>query len=363
VATEFVDKEVPIVESEGVLTRDQIKALYEVAFTLKLVSPFLYTTIMLEEERNVLFKKITKKLKESGVEDFLFEFVRLKFLARANTSLWSWISHTKFQDINYHVLNTYNTILTQILLQLVPGHPIAYIKTVVEYSIYYLLTDVYTDEVRYTENELKKVRYTYNYSFVQKSVVKCTIDRLVQSVKSMVGTIKSKDPYHKSINVKPITNYITLPFLSRFLDVSYLYLQNVGSYPYLNMFVSLFLEKYASNLTLLRQITRSFVTPIESRYRGGVLSEYLTPLYNLDHPLKKVYRETKVFDTLVKQMLSYNYWDLFTRQQVTVSQLKLVREIVLFFTSLLTDKWGVVFDYHLRSSNFDLQGGVLTWKV
>lgn len=362
-ASKYVSSYVKIVTSEGVLTHQQLATLYNVSFTLKLVSPFLYTTIMLEEERNVLFKKITEPLKDSGVESFLFEFVRLKFLARANTSLWSWIANNRFQDINYHVLNTYNTVLTQILLQLVPGHnPIAYIKTVVEYSIYYLLTDVYVDEVKYTEGELKKLRYTHNYSLIQKHAVKSTIDRLVSSVKNVVGTVKIRDQYNKALNVRPITNYITLPFLSRFLDVSYLYLQNVKQPQYLNVYVSLFLEKYASNLVLLRQLTRSFTTVSVAKYKSSMLGEYLKPLYELDHPLKRIFEETKVFDNVMKSLLSYDYWDLFSHQQITVSQLKLVKEINLFFTSLLTNKWKVVFDY-LRSSNFDLQGGMLTWKV
>ena len=359
IAKQYIAEKINIVVTEGVLTREQLTQLYEVAFALKLVAPFLYTTTLLEEERSVLFKRLVAPLIDNGVNEFLFEFVRLKFLARAGASLWSWMANNRFQDINYHVLNTYNTVLTQILLQLVPSHnPMAYIKSVVEYSIYYLLTDVY-DDVRHVESELKKVRYMYSYSLIQKHAVKHTISHITENVKQMCGLIK-KNP-HRTFNVKPIM-YITLPFLTKLMDVSYVYFSSVRNIYYLNVYVSAFLEKYASNLVTLRQLTKCFATPTQNRFKITSLLEQLTPLYELDHPLKSVFQETRVYDTVVKELLSYDYWDLYTYQPVQINHTKLVRELTKFYEALYTDKWKLIFDT-LRSNNYDLEVGGLSWKV
>ena len=169
----------------GVLNEMQLMSLFAASFYLKMFSLFMYTDLgLIEEEQKTLFKRLTKKLNENKVDAFLFEFVRLKFLAKASQSFWSWISSSKFQDISYHITNTYYTIISQILLQVIEGYnPIAFIKSVVEGTIYYLCTDVYLDEIKYMEQETKKLRFVKSYSLIEKQVLKAAHEQIIFSVK------------------------------------------------------------------------------------------------------------------------------------------------------------------------------------
>lgn len=351
---------------EGVLTEEQMLVLFKTSLTLKLLSPFMYTSLMLEEEREVLFRIVIAPLKKYKIDEFLFEFVRLKFLARANASIWNWLANNRFQDVTYHVVNTFKTILHQILLQIVPGYnPIAYIKSVVEYTIYYLFTDIYIDEVKYTEHEIKKLRYTKSYSLVKKHVLKSAYEQITKVVQAKFGTNRPAGTHLRQYNYKPILQYITLPLMTnRLLKIPYIYFYTLRDLYILNFYTSYIISVLAPNLVTLKQICQCFCTPSKSRYRVSVQGDKIKQLYDLQHPLQQVYTESRVFDEVLKQLLSYEYWHLFTHQEVSVNTQKLAQELSYYYeTFILSDKLQLFFDT-IRVNNFEIEDmSKSDWRV
>jgi len=340
----------------GVLNETQLMSLFAASFYLKMFSLFMYTDIgMIEEEQKTLFKRLTKELRANKVDEFLFEFVRLKFLAKASHSFWSWISSSKFQDISYHITNTYYTVISQIMLQIIEGYnPIAFIKSVVEGTIYYLCTDVYLDEIKYMEQETKKLRFVKSYSLIEKQVLKAAHEQIIFSVKSALGhsIFMTKNT---SRNYKPILYYITLPLMTKILKVPYIYFYSLRDTHYLNFFTSLLLEEYAPQLTTLRQLTRCYCVAKPSRGRAvASVLETLHELYDFNHPLQAVFQETQCFDAVMKHLLTYDYWDMQTHQPVEFSAARLATELKTYYERLiLDDKYSVMLSA-VRMSGFEL---------
>jgi hypothetical protein len=354
----------------GVLNETQLMSLFATSFYLKMFSLFMYTDIgMIEEEQKTLFKRLTKKLCENKVDAFLFEFVRLKFLAKASHSFWSWISSSKFQDISYHITNTYYTIISQILLQVIEGYnPIAFIKSVVEGTIYYLCTDVYLDEIKYMEQETKKLRFVKSYSLIEKQVLKAAHEQIIFSVKSAIGhsIFLGKNV---SRNYKPILYYITLPLMTKILKVPYIYFYSLRDTHYLNFFTALLLEEYAPQLTTLRQMCKCYCVAKPSRGRAvASVLETLKPLYEFNHPLQAVFIENQSFDLVMKHLLTYDYWDMQTHQPVEFSAARLAFELKTYYERLiLDDKYGVILS-SVRTSGFEIgsntsNSGHLTFNI
>lgn len=353
VVNEYVEKnkEKIIVgfKKEGTLSESQLFSIFKVSFYLKMYSFFLYTSIsLLEEEQKILFKKITTELQENGVDKYLFDFIKLKFLAKANNSFWQWISTVKFQDIFYYISNTYFIIISQILLQLMIGYnPIAYIKTIVESTIYFLVTDIYLDEVKYIENESKKLRYVKSYSLIEKHVIKNAYEHIVKTVKEyyanqyqvVTNTLKGK-------NIKPIYNFITLPLITKITRSSYIYFYTLKEQHYLNLYIGIILDYIFPQLTRLRKITRAYCIPKQKNRISTNMYESISSLYNISHPLQSIFKETKCFDNVLKNILMYDYWDIFTQQKIeNNAPQKLVEELKLYYTNFILDnKYNLIFD-------------------
>jgi len=353
------------VSKEGVLNEHQIRTLYTVSFALKLLAPVLYTSAMLEEERNALFHRLSTPLRALKIDQFLLEFIRLKFLARANASIWTWLANNRFRNVDYYVLNTYNTVLKQILLQLVPGpNPIGYIKSVVEQSIYYLLVDVYVGEVKYSSKELKRVKYMSSYSLITKHAVKATIDLMHRAVRDLYGSVPTHDPFGRAYYVRPVFQYITLPFLTHLFEVPYVYFLGTSQAVTLNLYTSLFLDQYASNLVYLRRLTKSYCLPMENprvRLSGGL--KILTQLHNSEYPLSKVFESTQVFETVLKDLTGHEYWSFDGHQKVEITNVEnLGKELYTFYDTLYSRKWSTIFD-HLRENSLDLPKSSLLWTL
>jgi hypothetical protein len=353
------------ISKEGVLNESQIRTLYTVSFALKLLAPVLYTSAMLEEERNALFHRLSAPLRAQKIDQFLLEFIRLKFLARSSASIWSWLASNRFKNVDYYVLNTYNTVLKQILLQLIPGpNPIGYIKSVVEQSIYYLLVDVYVGEVKYSSKELKRVKYMSSYSLITKHAVRATLDLMRKTVREHYGSIPTHDPFGRTYNTRPIFQYVTLPFLSHLFEVPYVYFLGTSQSTMLNLYTSLFLDQYANNLVYLRRLTRAYCVPIESpkvRLSSGL--KVLSQLYTSPYPLNKVFESTQVFDTVLKDITSHEYWSFDNHQKIELTSVEsLGKELYVFYDTLYSRKWSTVFDT-LKSNGLELPGGSLLWQL
>jgi len=334
------------------LNHEQLISLFKFSFYLKLVSPFMYTSLTLEEEKKLLFKILAKEIIDNGVNDFLFEFVRLKFLKRMSRTFWSWLTQNKFQDISYHIVNSYYTVIFQILLQLVEGfNPLAYIKSVVEQTLYYLYTDIYVEEVKYGDQEIKKIRFVKNYSLIQKHVVKATYEQMTNTVISTLGRVNIRPEY----NIKPIYQYITLPLCTKLLNIPYFYFFNIKDPHYLNLYISLLLEYIVPHLTTLRQVCKSYCMINEIKYRlTNQVSLSVAPLYDIPHMLQSVFNSSKCFDQVVKKLLTYKYIDIMTDDEVKISNNQFISELVLYYEHfLLGDKYHLILN-SIRSDGFDI---------
>lgn len=351
------DKILITLKKDGTLNENQVLSIFRVSFYLKMFALFMYTIPpLLEEEQKFLFRQLSTELRENGVDEYLFDFIRLKFLAKANNSFWQWISSVKFQDISYYITNTYFVVISQILLQLVIGYnPIAFIKTIVENTIHFLVTDVYLDEVKYIEQESKKLRYTKSYSLIEKHVLKNIYEYIVAAVKNFYEEGHQPIPKLNNRNIKPIFHYITLPLMTKITNFSYIYFYSIKDSHYLNLYTGMILDYLSPQLILLRKITRSYCLPKNKSRIPSTIYEIIKPLYEINHPLQKIYQETKAFDNVLKILLTHDYWDIFSNQKLdSFSMQKLAEEIKAYYSHfILSNKFNSIL-MSLKRDGFEI---------
>jgi len=346
--------------TKGQLTGEQLYSLIKTSFVLKLYSLFLYTNLVVEEEVRVLYRTILEELRENGVLKYLFDYVHLKFSTRTSSAFWGWFSANKFQDICYHVLNLFRTLVTTILLQLLPtSNPMAYVKSVVDQSIYYILVDVYVNEVKYVESTTAKLRYTKLYSLIEKHVVRECVERICNVVREHTPNIQWG--YLTQHHNYPVFNYVALPFLTKLLNCSYLYLHHLHSIQQLqlNTYVQMVLSKLLPNAKTLHQLLTSYCVGTKGVNVTQKVAAYFQPLYELKHPLANVFSKTRPFEKALAEICSYTYWTLQNTQALEPLPSIVAPELASFYELLYSgDRLSVVLN-KIKMCGFELLDSML----
>jgi len=346
--------------TKGQLTSEQLYSLIKTSFVLKLYSLFLYTNLVVEEEVRVLYRTILEELRENGVLKYLFDYVHLKFSTRTSSAFWGWFSANKFQDICYHVLNLFRTLVTTILLQLLPtSNPMAYVKSVVDQSIYYILVDVYVNEVKYVESTTAKLRYTKLYSLIEKHVVRECVERICNVVREHTPNIQWG--YLTQHHNYPVFNYVALPFLTKLLNCSYLYLHHLHTIQQLqlNTYVQMVLSKLLPNAKTLHQLLTSYCVGTKGVNVTQKVAACFQPLYELKHPLAAVFSKTRPFEKALAEICSYTYWTLQHTQALEPLPSVTAPELAAFYELLYSgDRLNVVLN-KIKMCGFELLDSIL----
>ena len=317
-------------------------------YTLKLLAPLLYTSVLTTVQIKECMFKVLEPLRNQQIDDFIYKFVQLKFSKKSSTTFWNWLSNNKFQTTTFHILNLFYITISILLAQLdITHNPIAFFRSVIEKSIFYIITDVYLQEVRYSEAELKKVKYVKDYSLTHSQIVKVSLHEL----EPVVQTYFNISPqllldYDFSGTYK----YIALPLLTKLFKTSYIYFYNYKNWGVCSMFSSLLLKQFAPSLTLLQNITQCFQT-----YDKKVVlreAEPLQELYNYPSPYQKIFAQKKIFDFVIRELASYKYTQILRHVEVKVPLSRLISEYVSFYKNIiLSDQFDTIFEA-IRKSNF-----------
>ncbi|MEM0265604.1 MAG: hypothetical protein QXV17_13505 [Candidatus Micrarchaeaceae archaeon] len=332
----------------GALTQEQIDAIFYVSYLLKLLTPILYTTVLTTTQIQTCLFDILSPLHELNIDEFLYKFIQLKFSKRASQSFWKWLAANKFQTINFHILNLFYITLSVLLVQLQPAHnPITFLKVVIEKSIQWIITDVYTQEVKYSEAELKKIKYVKDYSLIHSQAITNTLRGLEDVVYNTFNVdVKLLAQYNFSATYK----FIALPLLTKLFKTSYVYFYNYKNWGVCSYFTSLLLSRLAPPLTLLQNMCLCK----QERDKKSLVRDLdkLSELYNYPSVYQNVFNQTKVFDFVIRELMAYTYIQVKGNLEQKVSSSVLIPEYVSFYKNLiLSDHIDVIVE-SLRKTDF-----------
>ena len=338
-------------KDKGELTQEHVDIIFKCAYSLKLAAPILYTNSLTATQTKNLAITLLSPLRESQIDAFIYKFIQLKFSKQNSTSFWGWLSNNKFQNIVFHILNLYYIALSLMIVQLVATYnPIAFLKTVVEKSIRWIITDVYTSEVKYSESEFKKIQYVKDYSLIHSLSVKATLEQLGE----VVRVYSHVDPnLLLNYNFANTYKYIALPLLTKLFKTRYVYFYNYKNWGVCSFFTALLLRKFSPSLTLLPEMCESY----ESGYKKVVVRnlQNLQELYDYPSPYQRVFQQKKIFDIVIRDLISTTYTSVAKSMEVKTSIPKLVSEYVIFYkTLILSNQYDMLFESVRKMNVLDM---------